>query len=644
MNLPAGTYTLRAEAYGYYPEDVEVTVEDGETISQSFMLEEKPRGTIAGRVFDRYYLNPASYAEIRIVEDKKVAPVIADEDGNFTIPDVIVGAYTLKVTADGFYTGEFTVTVNADETTEVELGLKRFVGIDDEIIYDDGTAENALVLNSAPNGLAVRFTPEQTGLVSGLNIYLWDNSWPSPGGNRLGFTIYDIVDGKPVQVGEPIFVDNLVRGAWNYIDLTRVGFTAKGDFFISTIQDTAGTNCPGTGIDEASPHGDRSYMNIGGEFQLISSEDIDGALMMRAVMFNEVATPEITNLEKVNYTNQDSITVEGRVTVDGIVNLYVNDEKVASVETEDQRFAVEVELPLDINEIMVTAELNGVETEPTPVATVVKDQVLPVLTLDKPVDNSKINVEVVHVAGNAVDDIGIREVSINGEVIELDDEGNFYERILVDQGENIITVKVIDLAGNEVVTERMVYVELGEPEITNIDPSEDVTLRSGDVFTVSFNAPTGGEGYFRLLIPFENAPENIGIPIEEAEAGLYVGTWTVPEGIAATDLQVHVIFIDQYGNEVSAIADGRVTIIGDMEYLAHNTVIVGDEAYDIEYLNSNSTAQIRLIRWLDRGGEIYIKLDKTILVNIDGKLVDIDVLREAVTYYGKAGNVLYYEK
>ena len=68
--------------------------------------------------------------------------------------------------------------------------------------------------------MAVRFTPEQTGLVSGLNIYLWDNSWPSPGGNRLGFTIYDIVDGKPVQVGEPIFVDNLVRGALNYIDLT----------------------------------------------------------------------------------------------------------------------------------------------------------------------------------------------------------------------------------------------------------------------------------------------------------------------------------------------------------------------------------------------------------------------------------------
>ncbi len=52
--------------------------------------------------------------------------------------------------------------------------MKRFVGYEDEIIYDDGTAENALVLNEAPNGLAVRFTPpSQYGRVKGANIYFW---------------------------------------------------------------------------------------------------------------------------------------------------------------------------------------------------------------------------------------------------------------------------------------------------------------------------------------------------------------------------------------------------------------------------------------------------------------------------------------
>src|SRR5690606_30810176 len=154
-------------AYGHYPQEVEITVVEGETVDKTFILEEKPKGTIVGRVFDRYYEEPASFAEIRVVEDKKIAPVVADEEGYFTIEDIYVGTYTLSVVADNFHPGEFTVTVEADKVVEVELGLKRFVGFEDEIAYDDGTAENALVLNSAGNGLAVRFTPEESGLVVG---------------------------------------------------------------------------------------------------------------------------------------------------------------------------------------------------------------------------------------------------------------------------------------------------------------------------------------------------------------------------------------------------------------------------------------------------------------------------------------------
>ena len=158
-------------------------------------------------------------------------------------------------------------------------------------------------------------------------------------------------------------------------------------------------------------------MNLSGEFEPISAEGIEGALMMRAVMFNEVNTPVLTNLEEVNYTNQDAITVEGTVSADVKVNVYLNGEKLTSVDSEDLRFAAEVDLPLDTNEIMVTAELDGRETEPSPVVTVIKDQVLPTLTVDEPVDNVKINVEVVHVVGNVVDDIGVRELLINNEPV-----------------------------------------------------------------------------------------------------------------------------------------------------------------------------------------------------------------------------------
>jgi len=366
--------------------------------------------------------------------------------------------------------------------------------------------------------------------------------------------------------------------------------------------------------------------------------------MMRAIMQYSVDTPVITNLGEINYTNQDSITVEGTVTLDAIVNIYVNDQKVASVETENRGFAVEVELPQATNTIMATAELNGRETEPTSLITVVKDKVLPTLTVTEPEDNARINVEVVHVIGNVTDDIGMRELLVNNMPVEIDEEGNFHKRILVNEGENVITVRAIDLAGNETVITRTVYVGLEAPEITNIEPSTDVTLRAGGVLNVSFNAPSGGQGYFRLLLPFNNGPQNLGIPMTETDEGLYEGTWTVPEGVAATGLQVQVIFIDQYGHEITAIAEGRVTIIGNMEYLAANTVIIGDEAFDIEYLNNNASAQIKLIEWFNSGREVYIKLNENTIVNQAGELVDMDVLPEAVTYYDVAGNVLFYEK
>ena len=56
--------------------------------------------------------------------------------------NVIAGTYTLKVIAEGFDPGEFKdIVVNADDTKVVQLGLRRFVGFEDEIAYDDGTDE-----------------------------------------------------------------------------------------------------------------------------------------------------------------------------------------------------------------------------------------------------------------------------------------------------------------------------------------------------------------------------------------------------------------------------------------------------------------------------------------------------------------------
>jgi len=106
MRAQTGEYTLVAEAYGYFASEKTVEVIEEQTVKTNFVLDPKPQGTITGRVFDRYYETPAAYANIRVVEDPRVAPVTADAEGYFTIDRVYEGSYTLKVTADGFETGE----------------------------------------------------------------------------------------------------------------------------------------------------------------------------------------------------------------------------------------------------------------------------------------------------------------------------------------------------------------------------------------------------------------------------------------------------------------------------------------------------------------------------------------------------------
>src|SRR5690606_22010832 len=102
-------------------------------------------------------------------------------------------------------------------------------------------------------------------------------------------------------------------------------------------------------------------------------------------------------------------------------------------------------------------------------------------------------------------------------------------------------------------------------------------------------------------------------------------------------------FIDPFGNEKVALAPGRVTIFGiSMDKLPVNAVIVGDEAFDIEFLNNDSNAQIKLISW---NGSIYIKLGSNVIVNLNGELVDSDeALPGLLTYYSREGYPMIYEK
>ncbi|HHV47159.1 MAG TPA: hypothetical protein GXX53_09760, partial [Tissierellia bacterium] len=511
--------------------------------------------------------------------------------------------------------------------------------------YDDGTAEDALILNQAGNGVAVRFTPSQYGKVKGVSIYFWNKSWPVPGGKEISIAIYEIDEnGKAKIVGEPKIV-NIERGTWNYIDLSEYNFATDRDFYISTVQTKVGALSPAVGIDESSEHGNRAFLNYNGEFRPLQDSGVSGTFMMRAYVENIAESPQITNLDEIAYTNEDRIHVEGKVTAEGLVHIYANGEKVLQVNSEGEVFAADIGLVDDVTVITATLELYGRETEPSMPITVIRDKVQPVLTVTKPINGEKINTEIVYVSGN-VQDENFNTLLINGVEVQTDEYGNFTERLLVDSGENLIEIRAIDKAGNESIEEILAYANFSIPDLINIEPSEDILLNPGDILEVRFEAPTGGRGYFKLLLALGLESDGLRIPMRE-ENGVYIGSWTVPDEIENEELVVEVIYISEYGTEVRKLAPGIVKIEPEgqpMENLPVNAVIVGNEAYDINYLNTNSDAQMKLINYYNEGSEIYIKLDEDLIVNMDGQIVGMEVLPDELIYYDAYGRTTRYVK
>lgn len=114
-------------------------------------------------------------------------------------------------------------------------------------------------------------------------------------------------------------------------------------------------------------------------------------------------------------------------------------------------------------------------------------------------------------------------------------------------------------------TEKGIQVNIDIPEekvITNLEPSEDIIVPSGESFTVSFNAPPEGEGYVKFLYPMAMgtmSEGNYGSPMIEVEPGYYEGKYTIPIKIA--DVIIEVTYLDPYGNKTVERAKGRVTLI-----------------------------------------------------------------------------------
>lgn len=216
----------------------------------------------------------------------------------------------------------------------------------------------------------------------------------------------------------------------------------------------------------------------------------------------------------------------------------------------------------------------------------------------------------------------------------------FNYTVNLEEGENLFGFTLIDMANHETYKEIVVT----DKVITNVQPSENIELAAGEELVVSFNAPTGGEGSFRVFLPFgamSNAPQ--GVEMVEESTGFYLGTWTIPSDTLATGLQIEVTYQTANGEIYTEIAEGTLTILGDMDDLPNNTVIFDGEAYDIRYLDADEEVQSKLIQWKEKGNPVYVKLNENTIVNTDGVLVNLE-LPNRLVYYDRQGNVQVYQK
>lgn len=214
----------------------------------------------------------------------------------------------------------------------------------------------------------------------------------------------------------------------------------------------------------------------------------------------------------------------------------------------------------------------------------------------------------------------------------------------------LVEVVYISAFGHEVteIADGMVIIQAGEgpeepeePEgITNLQPSENVQLMAGETMTISFNAPAGGNAYYRIMLPFSTSGDRVGTVMQEVEPGLYLAVYTADGNVVASDLQIEVIF-EKGETTLAQIANGRLTLVGGMQNLPVSAVIVGDEAFDINYLNTSAYAQQKLLNWYNSGKTVYIKLSKNTLVNTNGQEVSFEALPNMLRYFDSTGIKLF---
>ncbi|NLK43197.1 MAG: S8 family serine peptidase [Tissierellia bacterium] len=277
--------------------------------------------------------------------------------------------------------------------------------------------------------------------------------------------------------------------------------------------------------------------------------------------------------------------------------------------------------------------------------------------IDKDLAIAELEIEMMDALGSLALFLGDSQIFVYDHpmvIVEPAHETITYD-VNLEEGENTFVFTLRDGAGHKTVEIVTITLDLDEeepdpevPGITNIEPSRDYELSPGDSLDISFNAPAGGSGYYKILLPLEIGENSLntsgyGTPMTEVEPGFYKATWTVPEGLVASGLLIELVYLAEDGEEIYATVPGKVTIIGSLEEMPVNSVIIGNEAFDMDVLETNANAQRKFIEWANQGKPVYIKISERNIVDMGGKIVSTDLLPARLTHIDSLGTIRIFQ-
>ena len=160
-----------------------------------------------------------------------------------------------------------------------------------------------------------------------------------------------------------------------------------------------------------------------------------------------------------HYTNGKTATITGHLpagvqgTPGAIIRIYDNGRFVTSVPvTTTTDFVVSgVPLAEGDNELTATVTIGSVEGEPSDSISIVRDDVIPRISLQSPKNGLKVTAATVRVAGTteAGAAVTIRDISSGGSTTVIaDDQGAFGVDVTLVDGENDLSITATDPAGN----------------------------------------------------------------------------------------------------------------------------------------------------------------------------------------------------